>query len=162
MATKACKRIIVCSSTELGCFKDCILSRVTLEDYTRRILAKRAAVGEEAELYMRLPRANMTFMNGFTCIITTNSTVSDLDVCCYDNYVLGHAAYICTNHWLRSVNLLCDVDARADLDLHLHKCAPHEIPAGNDTWKLFGPLLDMRIYNLAICEDYRADGRMQQ
>lgn len=34
---EACKRMIVCSSTELGCFKDCILSRVTLEDYTRRI-----------------------------------------------------------------------------------------------------------------------------
>ena len=29
--------MIVCSSTELGCFKDCILSRVTLEDYTRRV-----------------------------------------------------------------------------------------------------------------------------
>ena len=39
--TEACKRMIVCSSTELGCFKDCILSRVTLEDYTRRVSASR-------------------------------------------------------------------------------------------------------------------------
>ena len=39
--TEACKRMIVCSSTELGCFKDCILSRVTLEDYTRRVSTSR-------------------------------------------------------------------------------------------------------------------------
>lgn len=35
-ASKACKRMILCSSTELGCLKDCILSRVTLEDYSTR------------------------------------------------------------------------------------------------------------------------------
>ncbi|CAK8993199.1 unnamed protein product, partial [Durusdinium trenchii] len=30
-------RIVLCSASELGCFKDCILSRATLQDYNLRI-----------------------------------------------------------------------------------------------------------------------------